>query len=268
MQTLNAARAKLTIIGIGSERTITATAANSQLFIINGDNATNITIQNVTLKGRSGYYQYLTDSYKVVHVYRGSLTMRDGSKITDSYGAVYVNSSNAVFKMEGGEISGNNNTYNASLIPSGVRICNGGIFEMSGGSITGYTTVYGTHALIIDDDNCTFRLSGSARIGTLMLHSYSASTRASVTIDGNYSGIVTILHLRGNNFGGDFALDRGAVANRWTNAPVIVNGSASVINMFNNSLGDFYTAHVTPSTYPISATHVLNAGGFLVLRED
>jgi hypothetical protein len=79
--------------------------------------------------------------------------------------------------------------------------------------------------------NSTFRLSGSAKIGTLVLSANNATTRSRVTINGSYSGTVSSLHL------GGFAID---IAQLWTNAPVIVNGTAGVISMFNNGgLGNF-----------------------------
>ena len=201
-QTLNAANAKLTIIGLGEERTITASA--SLLFTINGNNATSLTLgQNITLKrGR-------------IDVQRGSLTMRDKSKITEcnlvSWCPIYVNGLNAIFKMEGGEIIGNRSSYSC------VRI-NSGSFEMNGGSITGNTTTYGN---AIEDVNirndAIFRLSGNARIGTLILSANNAATHPSVNI-GNYSGTVTRLHLHGES-----AWSASEAAVWWTNVPVIIN---------------------------------------------
>jgi hypothetical protein len=53
----------------------------------------------------------------------------------------------------------------------------------------------------------------------------------------------------------------GDIVSFWTNAPVIVNGTASVISMFNNGgLGNF------GSGTSIRATHELNAAGVLVLK--
>jgi len=259
IQTLSAAKAKLSIIGIGADRTIMSTAR--ELFVINGDNATNITLQNITLKGPASYTGTLNENYKLISVQRGSLTMRNGSKITESLcGAVYVTGVNAVFKMEGGEISSNVRYY----YTNGVYVCNGGTFELSGGSITGNSNTRRGVEDVFIDYGCTFSLSGSARIGTLILNANNATTRASITIDDSYSGMVTILHLRGNNS------TVSNVYNWWTNAPVIVNGTASVIGMFNNARGDFRNnSNTLPSTATtINATHVINASGLLVLKED
>jgi len=228
-------------MGIGEERTITT--SSTVPFYINGNNATSLTLgQNITI--RRGSLTLQTANH-LIHVQRGGLTMRNDSKIITNIRAVSVSGINAVFKMEGGEISGTSGGYGNDYY--GVNANNGGTFEMSGGSVSYFSTdVYIQHAGI-------FRLSGNARIGTLMLHANNATNRSFVTIIGNYGGTVTRLHLnyeyRGNNW--------------WTNAPVIVNGTANVINMFNNGLGIFFRDNT-----PISATHILNASGFLILKEN
>ena len=93
-------------------------------------------------------------------------------------------------------------------------------------------------------------MSGSARIGTFYLEANNVTTRSSVTIDDTYSGTVTT----GNN------------SNFWTNAPVIINGTSSVISMFNNGLG-YFGLDIGSLSTPISATHVLNSDGLLILKE-
>ena len=256
-QTLNAANAKLTVIGIGAERTISA--SNPRLFTIDGNNATSLTLgTNITLKSGS-ISGVFGQSDKLVSIQRGNLTMCAGSKITESLtGAVYVGGLNASFKMEGGEITGNNPSYSSPVI-GGVYVGSSGTLEVSGGSITGNTT-YNVEDLFIDYDG-TFRLSGNARIGTLTLNANDATTSASVNINGNYNGTVSRLHLRGNGY------YLSTVANWWTNVPVIVNGTSSIISMFNNGLGDFLDIYIR-DVMPISASHELNASGFLVLKED
>ena len=178
--------------------------------------------------------------------------MRSGSKITGgSAGAVYIGGSNANFKMEGGEITENRH------ITAAVQASAGGTFEMSGGSITGNTT-NGIADLFIDY-NCTFYLSDNARIGVITLFANNATTHSSITINGIFGGTVTRLHLSGDN------RNVNTIAIWWTNAPVIINGTANVISMFNNGLGDF---RYNPPGQPISATHILNASGILVLKEN
>ena len=253
-QTLNAPNAKLTIIGIGAERTITGSSIT--LFTINGNNATNLTLgQNITLV--RGVSSGGSPSNKLVCVLRGNLTMRDGSKIksdANAVGAVFVSGLNSIFKMEGGEII----SPPFSLMYAqyaGVYVSAGGIFEMS--SMSNTTRV---EVLYIDYDGI-FRLSGNARIGTLFLNANNATTRTSITINGNYSGSVAWLHL-----GGTGISDASTIAGWWTNVRVITNGTASIANIFNNGLGDFYNSFYSVAS--INATHVFNSDGFLVLKEN
>jgi len=246
--TLNAANAKLTIIGLGEMRTITSTTSYTPLLTINGNNLTNLTIgQNITIGTNYAYIPI-----NLIFVGRGSLTLHEGSKTH----SVDVNGINAIFKMEGGEINGHNCTY----------IRNGGTFEMVGGRISNNTGPTGDALDVFIDYDCTFRLSGNARIGVLSLNANNATSHSTVTIVGNYSGTVTTLHLLGNNY-----IDINFIKTWWTNAQVIVNGTASVINLFNNGLGVFYPTYNSVSFYSptpasISATHELNAAGILVLK--
>ena len=268
-QTLNAANAKLTIMGTEAEKTITSISTSSygRLFSIDGNNATSLTLgQNITLKsgGGSGLITEL------IIIQRGSLTMLNGSKITEdspggttvnSSGAVLVEGLNSIFKMDGGEITG---IRISSVSPKGtVHVKDGGSFEMNGGSIISNASVTSGMDDLYISHNGTFRLSGNAKIGALMLNANSATERSSINIAGNYSGTVTRLHLRGQT------TTSNNVSIWWTNAPVIVNATVNVINMFNNGLGSFY--YGTSGTYAIDgigATHVLNASGVLVLKEN
>ena len=179
--------------------------------------------------------------------------MCTGSKITEGIiGAVLVSGINSVFKMEGGEISGN---YSSSST-GGVEVSNGGTFEMKGGSIINNSRILEADDLFIAHESI-FRLSGSARIGTLMLYANSATARSSVNINSNYSCTVNRLHLRYIGIVNSYTI--------WTNAPVILNGTVDIISMFNNGLGDLDGGF---SKQSISATHIINANGVLVLKED
>jgi len=146
-----------------------------------------------------------------------------------------------------------------------VHVMANATFEMSGGSITGNSSIE-VADLFIDDENCTFLLSGSATIDVLRLIANNNTTRSTVTIAGNYSGMVTTLHLGGPN-----AISGSEVITNWTNAPVIVNGTATIISMFNNGgLGNFLRVSFG-TTYTVAAirtTHELNASGVLVLKYD
>ena len=263
-QSLNSANVKLTIIGIGAERFITANSTSpiallsDRLFSIDGNNA-NLTIgQNITLMGRSG----INSNGHIIYVQRGSLIMCNGSKITGHKPGqsgyightVLIEGKNAAFKMEGGEISGNDVSSSYQV----VSVCDGGTFDMSGGSIADNNN--NNADVFIDDANCTFRLSNTARIGRLMLYANNNTTRSTITIAGNYIGTVTLC-LSG------YGANASAIATLWTNSPVIINGTASVISMFNNGgLGNFCDYRFPSGGTSIRATHELNASGVLVLK--
>ena len=134
---------KLTIIGIGGERTIQYNgAANSYLFEITADRASLTLGQNVTLKGIPN------STVNLVCVTGGSssvLIMLDGSKITGHttsadgtvfIGGAYTNNYNSLI-MHGGEITGNHSTSAAGS--GGVYLYYYGSIIMDGGSITGNT---------------------------------------------------------------------------------------------------------------------------------
>ena len=111
----------------------------------------------------------------------------------------------------------------------------------------------------VDDANCTFLLSGNARIGILMLYATNNISRSVITIVGSYSGTITTLHLGGNSS------NATTLASFWTDAPVVVNGTAGIISMLNNGgLGNF--SNYSSSGTSIRATHELNGSGTLVLK--
>ena len=139
-QTFDVANVKLTIIGIGGERTIQHNGLNnSELFIINAGTASLTLGQNITLRGIA------TGNFSLVYVGDGSLTMLAGSKITghtttNAVGAVCIHGANASFTMQGGEITGNHTSNNIfANATGGVYAINSTTFTMSGGSITGNT---------------------------------------------------------------------------------------------------------------------------------
>ena len=133
---------KLSIIGIGEERTIQYSGAdNARLFTIGGA----LTLgQNITLRGIATGSTYLVGVSS-----NSSLTMLAGSKITGhttsgSFGefgtAVQILGGNSVFTMQGGEITGNHTSNTSSAdVSGGVFAALGATFTMTGGSITGNT---------------------------------------------------------------------------------------------------------------------------------
>ncbi|MCL2218638.1 MAG: carboxypeptidase regulatory-like domain-containing protein [Chitinispirillia bacterium] len=128
------------IIGIGEERAVTL-IDNGSLFSV-GAGVTLILDERVTLRGRvSGN----NNAPLVMVESRGALILRQGAKISgNTYsgyysggGGVYV-SSDAIFRMEGGEISGNEAGGSASGTGGGgVFVVDGGNFMMEGGKISG-----------------------------------------------------------------------------------------------------------------------------------
>jgi len=113
----------ITLLGYGSERTITL-SSNGTMFYV--DLGVTLTLdKNITLVGRS------TNTSSLVSVYNAQLIMNDGAKITGNNGGGVYNSSGA-FTMNGGEISGN-------TFSRGGGVNTRGKFIMNGGKITGNT---------------------------------------------------------------------------------------------------------------------------------
>ena len=135
-QTLSVANVKLTIIGIGQERTIQFNgAASDYLFYLDSATASLSLGKNITLRCIQN------SSNSLIRVENGSLAMLDGSKITghstsSSAGAVNI-LGNSSFTMDGGEITGNHTTTNTGT--GGIFVQDNATFTMSGGSITGNT---------------------------------------------------------------------------------------------------------------------------------
>jgi uncharacterized repeat protein (TIGR02543 family) len=150
-QTLSTADVSLTIMGIGGECTIQATAV--PLFTVR-DGASLTLENNITLKGISN------GSGSLVKIDEGgALTMETGSKITGNTtsangGGVYV--SGGTFTMYNGEIFGNVSTGSGG----GVYV-NSGEFIMRGGEISGNTTgdeYGGFGGGVFVDRNGTFKI--------------------------------------------------------------------------------------------------------------
>jgi len=138
----------ITLLGYGSERTITLNA-NESLFYI-GSGVTLSLDENITLLGTSNNNQPLVSVNS-----NGKLVMNNGAKInnniskTDGGGVIVRN--NGIFTMSGGEISGNKSN-------SGGGVCIiGGTFTMSGGKISGNPRSGGSVYII---SGGTFTMSG------------------------------------------------------------------------------------------------------------
>ncbi|MCL2008749.1 MAG: hypothetical protein FWG77_11770, partial [Treponema sp.] len=135
-QNFDTANMKLTIIGIGAERTIQL-ITNRTLFNLSAA-GTSLTLgNNITLQGQS-----TAGSGALIIVTNGSLTMLSGSKIIGHngrqtgfhIGGIDLNGSSASFTMEGGEITGIHGGAGAGST-GGVHVRGGATFTMKGGTI-------------------------------------------------------------------------------------------------------------------------------------
>ena len=146
----NIANMRLTIIGIGGERTIQIVDQTpGSMFTIDAENTSLTLGNNITLMRQ-------TDAVvPLIGIQNGNLTLRDGSKITGInmvsytfFSVILVDGENASFSMSGGTITGNH-VYGMSQLgglelqkvysSGAVHIRGGAAFTMSGGSITGNT---------------------------------------------------------------------------------------------------------------------------------
>jgi hypothetical protein len=194
----NVAGANLTIVGKGATRTIAFEfpSTNATSVRIDGDGA-NLTIgENITMKGIAN------STTGMMYVQNGTLTMLNGSKITGhttSFTAVvYIGGNNALFTMEGGEISGNRTT--SSFVHSAsVYVSMNGTFVMKGGSIkdnfSAFNTPNSPADVFIYYDGGLLK-SGNAVINTLTINA-TPTNCSSISIAGAYSGKVDALHLLG-----------------------------------------------------------------------
>jgi hypothetical protein len=160
VKTATATGITLTIIGIGSERTITANPTNGQLFVINNGATLNLE-NNITLKGKA-----TASTASLINITNGTLNMNDGSKITghtttNASGTITVTGSTSSFVMNDGELSGNRSGENV------VVVNNGSNFTMNGGKISGnQTTSAGANGGIVTiDPNSNFIMNDGTITG-------------------------------------------------------------------------------------------------------
>jgi hypothetical protein len=189
----------LTIIGIGSERTIQYNGpATGYQYLFYIKNPVSLTLgNNITLKGIE------CDQALVFLEGSGSnLTMKAGSKITghtSSSGALSV-INDSVFVMEGGEIIRNRSTSTWANTAGGVFL-EGGTIRISGGTISGNFNAYAGNNnnpadVFVGRLVPSFTLSGNATIGTLVLEATKdVMESASITIDKAYDGTTSTLNL-------------------------------------------------------------------------
>jgi hypothetical protein len=214
----------LTLIGLGSARTIQYNGeANANLFSI-AENASLTLGQNITLKGIDNG----TDNLVLVNA-GANLTMKAGSKITGHTltGSSSVTSTvrvSGTFIMEGGEISGNLHKMGTSgQNDKGGGISIYGAFVMSGGTVSGNTSMSSTDAerSIPSDINVpiggTFIMSGTATIGAVSLYQNGTtaeeSTNSFITFGGRHTGTIGSINLMKSS--GNYTSISLQVARHW-----------------------------------------------------
>jgi len=196
-QTISANSAKLLIKGESAGRKINL-SANGVLFDAAGSGAS-LALENITLAGRSA------NTNAVVIVRDGAeFIMRTGSMITgnnssaaassESRGAAVLVTTNGIFNMEGGSITGNSSTVTTTNIVSGLFADFGAAVNLIGGSISGN----GTRDALINHDAGQFTFSGTGTVGYLSLNA-AAGSYSSVNIASGWLGNINYLNLRGDN---------------------------------------------------------------------
>jgi len=262
-RTINTPDVNITIIGDGTERTISHALTDPTPAMLTINNATaSLTLgNNITIQGRAA-----EGMGSVVLVSGGTFNMENGSKITghnlnNAHSTVQVNGAQAqtFFNMNGGEITGNSTTFANSDASAGVSVING-TFNMQGGSITDNrrgAVGDNTFADVFSTAFISVVLNNNARIGTFMLNAHNATTMASINIGNNFAatGGVDILHLHGNG-------NMETTIDFWTNAEVL-RGNRTPANIAKFPLGNFRSNLAGDSPQAINETHFLNDQGRL-----
>jgi uncharacterized repeat protein (TIGR02543 family) len=254
-QSLNA-NVDLTIMGIGSERTIQATSA--PLFTVNNANASLTLGNNITLRGSN-------ISSALVSVSNGTFTMKAGSKITghtnsgSGSGGVMV-STGGTFEMTGGEISGNKVSTASS--GGGVYVDDGGTFNMTGGEISGNTAATTSGGgVYVNGTNASFTMNGGEISGNT-----ASNNSGGVYVNGASFTMKDGKISRNNNSKGvhiqtgTFTMNGGEISNHTSSsgAGVYVNGASFTMN--NGKISD-NTASAA-SNYSGGGVYVVSSGIF------
>ena len=273
-QVLNVAGVDLTIQGYGMRREIRYDGIPGSVFL-NIEDGSSLTLgQNITISASPG-------PANLVSVRKGSLVMKDGSKITGHTAsvfpdaaacAVYVRGTESSFLMEGGEISENHTASEAPNASGGLFIEGGATFTMSGGRIIGNTgesssarnnrpspadiTVHGYNSIAI---------SGGAVIGVITLGTTDEFTFfPSIGITGTWTGSVDLVNLY---FSGSVIDD----AYNWENRQIVtgISHTLTIADIGKFKLGDFRT---DSDMEPIRYTSFLGTDdgsiGLLIKRTD
>jgi len=213
----------ITLIGIGTNRTVSLTS-NGAMFTV-GNGITLILDNNITLQGRSNNNNALVSVN-----YGGMLKMNTGSVITGntntytssveifsySYGGG-VNVGSGTFTMSGGEISGNTSSSNYSYSLGGGVYVGSGTFTMSGGEISGNTSTNSAAA-------STYSLGGGVYVGsgTFIMNGGEISGNTSI------SAAATTAASTNYCFGGGVYVDNGTFTK--TNGTIYGYNAGDTVN--------------------------------------
>jgi len=266
---------QLTIIGVDDvhgEPSITFTGgADATMFTINGNASTSLTLgDNITLYGHSN------STTNLVQIRFGNFVMQSGSKITGHNTSIFsgavlsgteiATAENAIFRMEGGMITGNSTSHSSQAAVGGVATH--GKFIITSGNISGNNrTAGGTSprdlfieyyffTSIVTDS--IFDISGDATIGYLILGSTVSPYPTFNTVirsTGSYNGTIEQLYLFFFH-----ATMNPNVINAWINRTVISSTNTIAIR---NSIGNVSFLSSTGATQDISPTHHIDNEGVL-----
>ena len=278
-RTLSEAGAKLTLVGLGSERKISLTSQGRILTVGSYGGSLDVELalgNNITLVGlTNGENGSGFDNNNSVLRVNAVLTMLAGSKITGntsnastatngSGAAVFIsfNGEGTAFNMKGGTITGNHSTSPIyGTTNGGLNAESGTIITLEGGSITGNS---GTTGGDIYADRSYVTLSGAAEVGILTIFANSSSN-TTVTVASGWSGNVASLNLWGNN------ATMSNVVYYWEGATVLEGTGLNATTVAKIPLGNFMN-YISPgttpgTTQPIGATHYIDdTTGVLTLK--
>jgi len=282
----------LGMIGVGRERTIYG--KGSGMFVLPGNSAGtsawagfSLTLgNNITIKGRladGGSGMIRVGDAALSPVAGGgrpvTFTMLPGSKVTGYIsnanngqgGAAIVvegistsTSSNVLFQMKGGTVTGNSNTWTGGGIGSGVTLNNARMIMSGNAVITGNSGFGGDLAFGNGAGNNIFflELDDNATIGEVFLFNNSSSSPVNnIRIRTGWSGSIQKLNL-GWGGTGNFTF------NSWSTNAIVTNPDGGSINGFlgNITLGDSFqwsNGDLTPNGLD---AYQINSAGYLSAR--
>ena len=265
--------ARLTIIGLEQERTISVTS-NGRIFLVGAAGETGISLtlgNNIALVGLNENTTPTSHLNSLVQVTESAaLTMLAGSVIRDNtsdvnvgaggFGAALFVNSGGSFTMLGGSITNNHSTVTGSTQRGGGLYAGAdAVITLAGGSITGNTATWGADIVLLVTV-ASFTLSGTASVGTVVLDAPNAGNPVSaLTIADDWTGTVEGLNLRHGT------PVMTTVFAFWNNNPALIGPGVDAASVARISLGNFVTNTTGEAgRQPITDTHHINASGVVV----